>query len=76
MELSTLFSWGWALLLSLGVALEAVALRRKEGGLTLSSRVWKILGRADGVHPVLGYASRAMLIGGGLWLGLHLALKI
>src|SRR3546814_13960223 len=76
MDLSTLFSWGWAVLLALGVALEVAALRRKEGGLSLSSQVWKLLAVADRTHPVAGYAGRAMLIGGAVWLGAHLALKI
>lgn len=76
MDLETVFSWGWAVLLSVGAALEVAALRRKEGGLSLSSQVWKILDGADRAHPVLGYAGRAMIIGGAVWLGLHFALKI
>lgn len=76
MDLNTLFTWGWAVLIAAGTALEVAALRRPEGGLSLSSQVWKLLALADRAHPAVGYAGRAMLIGGGLWLGLHFALEI
>jgi hypothetical protein len=76
MDLTTAFSWGWAVLLLAGVSLEAAALRRPEGGLSLSSQVWKVLSLADRVHPALGWTGRILILGGAAWLGLHFAFQI
>ncbi len=76
MDSQTFFTWGWAVLLSLGVALEVAALRRPEGGLSLSSQVWKVIGLADRAHPAVGWAGRILILGGAVWLGAHFAFQI
>lgn len=76
MDSATVFSWGWAILLALGVTLEVAALRRPEGGLSLSSRVWRILAAGDRVHPVLGWTGRLLILGGLGWSAAHLAFEI
>lgn len=76
MTLSELFTWGWAALLVLGVALEAAALRRPEGGLSLSSQVWKLISFADRAHPAVGWTGRILILGGAVWLGAHFAFQI
>lgn len=64
---------GW---LTAGAALEVMALRSARPGDTLSEHVWKWLKVKDGRNPWWTWPFRVALVGGGVWLGLHLGLGI
>lgn len=69
---------GWAALISAGVALECAAVREgdKSKGNTLSEQVWSALQWGDDRAPHATTFARVFLVGGGVWLGLHLAFKM
>lgn len=65
----------WAVLIGVGIALEASALLRKKGPSTLSSNVWRVLNFISAHHRGLGYVARGAVLGGLTLLGVHFAFE-